>query len=80
MSTAWSIFGSIFVTVPSRPFATQTKPWPQAIPSGPLPTAMLAIATCLAGSRRETLCAAPFTVQIEPSQAVTVFGDAPTGI
>ena len=63
--TTVSVFGLIWATVPSRPFVTQTKPPPTAIPSGPFPTWIVSMTTCLTGSILETLWASTLVAQIE---------------
>ena len=45
------VFGSILETVPSRLFATQTKPPPMAIPLGPLPTGIVCDHACSSPGR-----------------------------
>ena len=76
--TTWFTFGSIFETVPSRLFATQTKPCPIAIPLGPWPTWIVSTSRFVDGSIRETVPSSAFVTQIAPRPTAIFVGVAPT--
>ncbi len=60
-------FGSIFETVFSKLFVTQTKPPPTAIPLGLLPTGIVLTTIRFSGSIRETELPSAFVTQIARS-------------
>src|SRR5690348_10724929 len=69
--------GSIFVTVPSPEFATQTAPSPTAMPLGPLPTGIVAC-ECVVRSIRVTVSSERSATQMAPSPTASPLGYPPT--
>jgi hypothetical protein len=77
-ASTWSIPGSIRVTVPSLPSATQTewKPTATSYRSAPIPT--FATSLPVAGSSRVTVPSSAFATQTPPAPTASATGCLPT--
>jgi hypothetical protein len=73
------VAGSILDTVPDL-FDVQKDPCPQAAPSGPSATSIVATALFAAGSIRVTVPADQSALQAEPPPKPTPIGPSPRGI